>query len=167
MNIFIHYNHLNAQYHIHITVQTLLRHVSAWTCHLQGVYAKSVLLYVHNILHLVVCNKCIYWSEMHRKKNLWNAKVNDIKTWNSMSESALQFRLHRGVMISQHYDTHCHCYLQCEWIWGLYGGFLTDLAVWRVCEATGPCVTTTFIHLKCRNCNACQKVRKHSFLYTA
>jgi len=30
-----------------------------------------------------------------------------------MSESALQFRLHREVMISQHCGTHYHCYLQC------------------------------------------------------
>jgi len=33
-----------------------------------------------------------------------------------MSESALQFRLHKGVTISQHCGTHYCCYLQCEWI---------------------------------------------------
>jgi len=47
------------------------------------------------------------------------------------------------------------------------GAFVTDLAVWTVCEVSGPFVTTTFIHLKCSNCNACQKVRKQLFLYTA
>jgi hypothetical protein len=45
-----YYNQPHAQYHIHITV----------------------LLYIHNIVHLVRCNKRMYWSEMFR--------VNDTKT---------------------------------------------------------------------------------------
>jgi hypothetical protein len=40
-NIFVYYSNLAAQYHIHLTVQRVLQHVSTRICHLQRVNLPS------------------------------------------------------------------------------------------------------------------------------